>query len=317
MFIKKFSTAIIIFIFLNNLSSQKNIILHINGKLGSEEFSLNKNVSNNLGYKFLFTRLDLLISGIKLHHDGITTELSDEYIFIRNGASMEVDLGNHNIERLDSFTFSVGVDSIRNHADPAQWHGSHALSPKDPDMHWGWAGGYRFIALEGKAGEDSQYSYEIHTLGDKLYKPTTIVTNGTVTEDKLHINIDADYSKAMEDIKFNKNIFKHGSGAENVTCIENFNKEIFKEGEFISSTKDLSKDGFLVYPTLTLDGEIHIQNVNTEYAAIKIVDPKGAIIFDKIMDETLTRIMLKQNGLYSIIISDKNNNVNIQRIIKI
>ncbi len=149
---------------------QKKMYLSINQYLGGESFSMGQTGTNDLGTKFSISRMDYFISSIILHHDGgASTKVPDKYIFVTKGEKVKELLGSFNIAVLDSITFSIGVDSIDNHADPTLWPANHPLAPRSPDMHWGWAAGYRFVAMEGKTGSALEYDYEIHALGDQLY----------------------------------------------------------------------------------------------------------------------------------------------------
>lgn len=53
-------------------------------------------------------------------------------------------------ERFTAVRFLVGLPPALNAADPAKWAPSHALHPDTNGLHWGWLGGYVFLALEGR-----------------------------------------------------------------------------------------------------------------------------------------------------------------------
>lgn len=51
----------------------------------------------------------------------------------------------------EGIRFTIGVDSIANHSDPAIWPNDHALSIMvGGSMHWTWNSGYIFIKVEGQ-----------------------------------------------------------------------------------------------------------------------------------------------------------------------
>ena len=126
---------------------QKEVHLQINQYIGNDPFAIGDEGTNDLGTKFSISRLDYYISSIKLHHDGgTTTNVGDKYILVSNGNTVDELLGEFNIGVLDSITFSVGVDPLYNHGDPTLWPANHPLAPKSPEMQWGWAAGYRFVA---------------------------------------------------------------------------------------------------------------------------------------------------------------------------
>jgi hypothetical protein len=45
--------------------------------------------------------------------------------------------------------FVIGLDQALNEADPNLWPAGHPLHPTVNGLHWGWQGGYIFMALEG------------------------------------------------------------------------------------------------------------------------------------------------------------------------
>jgi len=73
---------------------------------------------------------------------------------------------------------AVGVDSLRNHSDPAAWPASNPLSLlNSAHMHWNWNTGYIFFKLEGQYQRPNMpvnggFSY--HLGGDTFYRPIII-----------------------------------------------------------------------------------------------------------------------------------------------
>jgi hypothetical protein len=132
--------------------AQNSILLHIHHKMGDLPFALNAGTQNNLGHDFEFTRLEYYLSGISIVHDnGINTQIDSLWILVNAAFPTEVDLGQHAITNVEAIHFFIGVDSLHNHGDPASYDPSHPLAPRNPSMHWGWASGYRFLALEEEA----------------------------------------------------------------------------------------------------------------------------------------------------------------------
>lgn len=118
------------------------------------------------------TRLAYLISGIALlRSDGTAVPLGGPgYAAYINPA-----------EGRDTFTlptgapaghwaglrFHIGLPPAINHASPAGYPAGHPLNPLTSGLHWGWQGGYIFLALEGGClrpdGVHSGYSYHLAT----------------------------------------------------------------------------------------------------------------------------------------------------------
>lgn len=304
--VESFTKQLFLAFFLLSFSSlygQKEVSLKINQYIESKPFSIGDGGINDLGTKFNISRLDYYISSIKLHHDsGMTTNVSNKYIFVSKGRTVDELLGNFNIGVLDSITFSVGVEFTDNHADPTLWPANHPLAPKSPEMHWGWAAGYRFVAIEGKSGSNLQFNYEIHALGDELYKPTTIVINGLAQNETIKIGIDADYIHSLKGINMNKNVILHGSNREAISLLNNYNKLVFKATQGTSGLQEKAVGELKIYPNPIMDGKVFVslsedQTINS---TIIIRDAVGRTIHQEFKPTLLNEIMINKVGFYTI-----------------
>jgi hypothetical protein len=134
------------------------------------------------------------------------------------------------ITDLDQIRFSIGVDLAHNHLDPATYPSDHPLAPQDPSMHWGWQGGYRFIALEGEAGPDEQslnFNYQIHTVGDNNYFTTIIDIEGSLEGDVMTIALEADYLEMFRDIDASGGLLSHASTGASKKIAQNARDFVF------------------------------------------------------------------------------------------
>ena len=145
--------SIAVLIFHTNIFGRDAILLRINHELGTTPFALNTGAKNNLNDDFNISRLEYYLSQFTIVHDGgMETNMNNIYALVDASVATDIQLGNHNITSVEAVKFYIGVDSATNHTDPASYSSTHALAPKSPSMHWGWASGYRFAALEGKGG---------------------------------------------------------------------------------------------------------------------------------------------------------------------
>jgi len=115
--------------------------------LGSLRYSVNQNDEI-----FSITRLSYLLSEFSLQRaKGDWVTLSDQFAWLdasrrRNTFSLtDVPSGDYKAVR-----FSVGVPQKENHADISSLAPDHPLNPNLNQLHWSWAGGYIFMALEGR-----------------------------------------------------------------------------------------------------------------------------------------------------------------------
>lgn len=249
------------FLMLSLSIAQNSISLNINHKLGDVNFELDQASKNNMDHDFKVIRLEYYISEISLVHDGGTiTEIEDLFILVNADNQTKVDLGEHNINTLERVNFSIGVDPDHNHLDPASFPSTHPLAPKWPSMHWGWAAGYRFIAMEGFSGPNLDQKYELHGLGDSNYTSLSVEVNIASSNDVLVINLDADYTRLLDDIALTSGVIEHGEGGAAKACLENIPRKVFTVSSLTSSTIDFSEvNDFEIYPNPVVDGTTQIK----------------------------------------------------------
>ena len=223
------------------LFAQNEISFNISHKLADEEFAMNKSATNNINNTFSSTRLEYYISEISLVHDGgLETLIEDLWVLVDASRKTELSLGSHNISNIEKVRLHIGVDEAHNHLDPSSYDMSHPLAPKFPAMHWGWAAGYRFVAFEGFGGTALNQLFQLHGLGDVNYFTTEVDVTATAENDQISIELDADYTRALENISVNSGVIVHGDNFEAKQCLENFRDFVFSQSAISSSTKEFT-----------------------------------------------------------------------------
>ena len=112
-------------------------------------------------------RADFLMSGLALRRaDGTWLESSDWYACFRGAdGKARAQLDGVPAHVYTGMRFKIGVAEKVDRGDPHQWPPGHALHPLMNGLHWGWQGGYIFLALEGhypKAdGNAGGFSYHL------------------------------------------------------------------------------------------------------------------------------------------------------------
>ncbi|MFT5264539.1 MAG: hypothetical protein ACI8YQ_003285 [Polaribacter sp.] len=285
--------------------AQNNVQLNINHKLGNANFAMESPAKNNLDNDFEVTRLQYYISEITIVHDGGTeTAIEDLWILADVSEATQVDLGDHDITAVEMVKLHIGVDSDYNHLDPASYASQHPLAPKFPSMHWGWAPGYRFVAFEGSGGSGFDQDFQLHGLGDVNYFTTEIPLEAAADNNEVIINIDADYTRALEDIDVNTGTIVHGDYGDAKKCLENFRDYVFAAAGLASATIDFSEVGkFEVFPNPT-DGNAVImletsQDLNYQVAVTDILG-KQVMFFDNINSNTTIDLTLEESGFYFV-----------------
>ncbi|MFY0672499.1 MAG: T9SS type A sorting domain-containing protein [Bacteroidia bacterium] len=261
--IKFLFTSIAVLALVFNVSAQSTVQLNINHLLGEEIFNTTEVGENNLGNEFKIGRLQYFISGITLIHDGGNETYCDSvYLYVDASMEGKFILGDYGVNEIEGIRFHVGVNAPANNHDPTQWPEGHALAPKFPSMHWGWAAGYRFVALEGKSGDSFVRTYEIHALGNDNYFACQLPVEATDENGFLVIELNADYAKGLNNIDVSKGVVTHGDYNEAVTLLENYANYVFTnqngETNVLSTTEYAYNESLIVYPN-PAQGNVSIQ----------------------------------------------------------
>jgi len=289
------------------LNAQNNVILNINHKLGDADFAMNQAAKNNMDHDFKITRLEYYISEITLVHDGANETLVDDLWVLANaGTKTEVDLGEHDISSVEKIIFHIGVDPDHNHLDPSSYQSSHPLAPKSPSMHWGWTAGYRFVALEGHGGSNLNQLVQLHGLGDNNYFTTEIELDVAVENNVVTIDLDADYTKALEDISVSSGVIVHGDNLQARQCLENFRDFVFSPSSITSSIIDFSEiNEFNVFPNPVVNGvstlKLDLKESGYEYnLSINSLDGKQLDYLLNVTDNQTLDFTNRLSGMYFI-----------------
>lgn len=272
-------TVLFTLLFVSLISqAQKNVKLHITHKLGTADFAFNQTTQNNLSQNFKISRIDYYISGIKIIHDGgMELTLPDHYILAKGAANVTADLGSLNVTTVEGIKFYVGVDSPANNADPSLQSPLHPLYFQTPSMHWGWSAGYRFVALEGTAGNNP---FEIHGLWNYNYFEQTVMAAGENSGNDIHIYLDADYTEALKDINVAAGPIDHGVNATDLKLLENFRDHVFKAGTAPTSIpgQNTAIHFANIYPNPVQDKiNIDLLVQNNHAKSVQVIDLLGKV----------------------------------------
>jgi hypothetical protein len=260
--------------------------------------------------------MEYYISSISITHDGgAVTNISNTWILANASTPVNELLGNYNITAIESISFSIGVETPENHNDPSLLAASNPLAPKSPSMHWGWAAGYRFVAMQGMAGTTTPNQvFELHGLGDVNYFSQTILTAGTSDANGLVVELNADYEQAIKSISVASGVVSHGEINEAKDMLENFRDNVFTATEAIVAGVEITKDDnhFKMYPnpkrngealTFTYDGDL----INS---TIEIVDLSGRVIAIQKLDNSNQLVFNGLNkGVYFVNLKSVNGEV--------
>jgi hypothetical protein len=276
--------------------------------LGESAFAFNQASMNNIGTSFNVSRLEYYISEITIVHDGGTETKIKDFWILENASKSEVHtLGDIDLTTIDSIKFSIGVNSEVNHLDPSKYSLGHPLSPKMPSMHWGWSAGYRFVALEGKAGIDLNKTYEIHALGDDYYHNICIPVTGKDDNGDVLIELNADYKESIRNIDVSKNVITHGDFDEAIVLLQNFWVDVFTSKTGVKNTLEVESKSTLetavnVYPNPAIGEFVYVDLENAEdVETIEVLTLTGQIIESLVADrQTRIKLDVQKPGIYFI-----------------
>jgi cytochrome c peroxidase len=131
------------------------------------------------GETISITRLSYLLSNPYLFNKEDTDwiHLEGWYGLVNAPETGEVILRNVPEGNYAFLKLSIGVDPETNHSDPSRFGPSHALNTIRNNLHWTWAQGYIFLAMEGHLlasieGQTDGFSYhvgnDVHLMDLKL-----------------------------------------------------------------------------------------------------------------------------------------------------
>ena len=288
-------------------NAQSAVNIQINHYLNGESFENEVNTTNDLGNAFMVDRLEYYLSGFSIVHDGgEVTIVEDLYVLVsllESSDATVIELGDYEINNLEAVRFHFGVDEEANHADPALWHPSHALAPKFPSMHWGWAAGYRFIALEGKSGPNVDQELQFHCIGDEFYNELEfpVVMSG---ENSYTVAIDAEYTQLLSNIDISTGLIIHGGTGEMPLLATNISEKVFTIAGVTSAADSDLVNSFEVYPNPVLNGIVNLEvDIASPVYFVKVYDTMGRLV-QTAPNFKNTRIELSDSGIYYISVSD-------------
>lgn len=243
------------------VNAQQTVQLNIHHKLGEADFAFNTEAQNNLGNSFILDRLEYYISEITLVHDGgQEIEIEDFWILVDASEETSIELGMFALENLEGIRFHIGVDPDHNHLDPASFPMGHPLAPQAPSMHWGWAAGYRFLAMEGESGSLLNQVFEIHGLGDANYYETNMEISPSVENDMLVVSLDADYTKILTNINVGSGLIEHGETGEAANAVKNLANVVFSPSNTSVGTDNrITPSQLRLYPNPAVNGKVRVE----------------------------------------------------------
>jgi len=312
----KRSISILIFFLISSLvlSQSKEVSIHLNHKYNGGDFNFDSTYVVDGNTPIKFDRLEYYLHINSLSNDnGETTNLSDNYLLV-NPSQNHYNIGSYEISDVSTLLLNIGVAPEINHDDPSLWDASHPLAPQIPSMHWGWAAGYIFVALEGMIDENQDGIFETviqyHPVDDSYYSEIIITDAVIETDTSLEIYLNVNYNKLIENIGTYEGGVYHGLHDENQLLINNF---IYNNVFTVPENLNLKETSIsnAVFPN-PFSNTIQL-NLN-ENSIVKVYNSLGILVdaykLDKGQQEINTQTLL--NGVYILSIQSKTGTENIE-----
>lgn len=301
-------------------SAQTPVKLVIHHKLGSNSFALGSTATNNLGNTYNLSRMEYYMTKFTIvYNGGQLLPVSDDVVALVNasGESTEIDLGLQNVSNIEGIRFHIGVHTPVNNEDPSLYPMDHPLAPQSPSMHWGWASGYRFIALEGMASPSLNQALELHGLGNENYFETSVLAPATVYPWEQVIHIDADYQRGLEDIDVNGGLIVHGTMAQAATMITNFRDYVYSASQAAAVTEIADNTLLAVFPNPS-NGNFQVEFMAKEDGTLTVSDVSGKLISTQEISAGKGIQLLKVNepGCYFVTLRTSTNTAVQQVVVK-
>jgi hypothetical protein len=191
------------------------LMMHIHTDIDTNEVKVNTPYKNADGRLISLSHARLYISNVRaIKSDGTEVSIPDTVI-LKTIDNEEYTIGSIPSGNYKSVKFDVGVDSKRNHMDPAVYHSTSPLSAQNPPMWFGTtANGYIFVNVDGsvdtstaKNGKNlTPFHFQIGS--DNLLKTVTMpdLAFTALPNTPAIIHLVIDYGKLFEGLDLKNHI---------------------------------------------------------------------------------------------------------------
>lgn len=206
-----------------NIAVKSPISIEFDNIVGSSDLQLNTGTYNNgLGQSFTVSKLKYYVSNFTFtNSQGITYTVpqNESYFLIDESvpASLKPVVNIPEGEYV-SFSFMLGVDSLRNTMDVSNRTGVLDISGPATDMYWTWNSGYIFFKMEGTSPLITTMGgiFQYHVGGFGGYNTPTTNNLITITTDLSARGVARVSTGRRPNVHLFVNVLKAISGSTNI-----------------------------------------------------------------------------------------------------
>lgn len=296
-------------------AQSKEIIFQLNHKYNGSEFTINEGYLVDGTTPIEFSRMEYYLHINQVTNSlGISMNFNENTYILVNPSQNEYNIGSHEVSDVNKLFFHLGVSPEVNHNDPTLLEASHPLAPQNPSMHWGWAAGYRFIAIEAMVDKNEDGILETvlnyHVVDDSYYTSLDITDAAVETETSITFFIDVNYDKMFENINTSEGGNFHGVYDENLALVNNIaTNNVFTVSENLNLTETIDLNGIFPNPFTNV-----IQLNLNQNSRVKLFNVLGDLIEIHDFNKGPQHIKTEQltNGVYILSIENKNTSKTIK-----
>lgn len=217
--------------------------VNVKPKFNGELISFDSVYHNISGYRIRFSDIKFYMTYAKV---GNGTDWTDAYSVAKYDYSESTELFTAEVSpgTYSQLRFDVGVDSIRNHSDPASYPSDNPLNiVSSSGMFWTWNTGYIFVVIEGQYDTDSlgtgmpTVNFSYHLGLDEFLRTNTQSVNMNLvekmtTEVDYELNMDQFFYNSTDTLDIDANPIIHstvGQLAITEMLSDNFNNNLILE----------------------------------------------------------------------------------------
>mgnify|MGYP000067756848 CR=1 FL=1 len=196
----------------------------------------------------------------------------------------------------------------------------HPLANQMPNMHWGWAAGYRFWLVEGFSDPDGDgefdKSFQYHALGDEALRTISFETNAESVNGVLDLNIDFDIQKLLTPIDMTQFGIYHelyNNSQEIRDFIDNITPSKAISSQTITSV-EVVENSLSISPNPAED----FLNVTDEYlnSSYDIISLDGNNVLSGYITNSQIKLEAIPSGTYIVRIYDENEMTSTAKFVK-